>query len=235
MPGSWGLKGKTRQLAEAEYYFEGKELELQLVDINQPDLLQAELDKLDILLKYGDVTSAQYQTQTCMVKMRMVDRDVAGDLAQALAKIELQLEYGEITPVDYLTEKCAIKVSIAERDIVDPIEQGLTKLAIQLEHGAISEVQYNRQAADVKKEPYVNVVDIGVDPEGAITGYLELDWNDEFVAMLQNNGYVGASDDAIVNKWFNNVCRTILIQEQADLDYGMESESAATIRTISKD
>ena len=34
MPASWGLKGKTRAIAEAEYYYEGEELEKALAEIN---------------------------------------------------------------------------------------------------------------------------------------------------------------------------------------------------------
>jgi hypothetical protein len=40
--------------------------------------------------------------------------------------------------------------------------------------------------------------------------------------MLHENGYVGQSDEEVVNRWFNDVCRTVLIQEKADLDYGLE-------------
>ena len=40
--------------------------------------------------------------------------------------------------------------------------------------------------------------------------------------MLQTNGYTGKSDDDIVNSWFNDLCRTILQQEMADMDFGMQ-------------
>jgi len=40
--------------------------------------------------------------------------------------------------------------------------------------------------------------------------------------MLMDSGYKGKSDEDIVNKWFNDVCRTVLIQEQADMDFGLE-------------
>ena len=44
------------------------------------------------------------------------------------------------------------------------------------------------------------------------------------VKFLHENGYTGESDEAVVNKWFNDVCRTVLIQEMADLDYGLQEE-----------
>ena len=194
MPGSWGLKGKTRDIAEAEYYLEGSELEKRLVDINQLDPLLVELEKLEIALKYEEVTPAQYSAQKCSLRAKIIERDITDDTACAIAKADLDLEYEQITPV-----------------------------------------QHARRVADIKKEPYVNIVDMGVDPNGAVTGYMELDWNDEFVTMLQDNGYTGLNDEDVVNKWFNNVCRTILIQEQADLDYGMEPKDDPAVRTIRKD
>ena len=54
---------------------------------------------------------------------------------------------------------------------------------------------------------------------------MELDWNDQFVAMLQTQGYTGESDESVVNKWFNDICRTVLLQEQADLDFGMQAQN----------
>jgi hypothetical protein len=33
---------------------------------------------------------------------------------------------------------------------------------------------------------------------------------------------VGKSDEEIVNIWFNRICRTIVAQEGADLDYGLQ-------------
>jgi hypothetical protein len=64
---------------------------------------------------------------------------------------------------------------------------------------------------------------MGVDPDNVVQGYFELDWNDAFVAMLQEKGMQGTSDEDVVNKWFNAVCRTVLLQEQADHDYGMQT------------
>jgi hypothetical protein len=63
---------------------------------------------------------------------------------------------------------------------------------------------------------------MGIDPENVVQGYFELDWNDEFVQYLMAQGIAGDSDEDVVNKWFNAVCRTVLLQEKADLDYGLQ-------------
>ncbi len=82
--------------------------------------------------------------------------------------------------------------------------------------------KYDKEEATEKDEPWVNVIKMGIDPENVVQGYFELDWNDQFVQYLMSQGIEGASDEDVVNKWFNAVCRTVLIQEKADLDYGLQ-------------
>ena len=140
MPASWGLKGKTRAVAEAEYYYEGEDLEKALAEIN----------------------------------------------------------------------------SNSEE------EKTIAQLEIDFNNGKIGRYEFEKEIANLKNEPYVNVMKLEVNPENAKAGYMELDWNDKFVAFLSENGYTGESDEAVVNKWFNDVCRTVLVQEMADQDYGLQ-------------
>lgn len=93
-----------------------------------------------------------------------------------------------------------------------------------LEEETVIESKYDKEAATAAGEPWVNVLRMGIDPDNVVQGYFELDWNDEFVVMLQEAGIKGASDEDVVNKWFNAVCRTVLIQEKADQDYGFEED-----------
>ena len=39
------------------------------------------------------------------------------------------------------------------------------------------------------EEPMVKVLSVNVNPENPRNGFFELDWNKEFVNMLQQNGY----------------------------------------------
>ena len=141
MPGSWGLRGKTRAIAEAEYYYEGDELKAKLAEIEADgDPIQTEINVLGEKLKAGELTFPEYE----------------------------------------------------------------------------------KECANVKGEPYVNVLDMGIDPDNVSNGYFELDYNDLFVKMLSEHGITGKSDEEIVNVWFNRICRTIVAQEGADLDYGLQ-------------
>ena len=79
-----------------------------------------------------------------------------------------------------------------------------------------------KDLATEKKEPYVNVLSMDVDPDNLHAGAFELDWNEYFVARLVKAGYMMNKDDTdaeIVDRWFQNVCRHVVMetweQEQA--------------------
>ena len=67
--------------------------------------------------------------------------------------------------------------------------------------------------------PWVKVVEVHFDKDNPTRGYFELDWNDDFVGLLGEAGYAGPSNEAIVDLWFNDLCRSIVLeQEMADND-----------------
>lgn len=111
-----------------------------------------------------------------------------------------------------------------EYEGVDADTKSKAALTRKFKSGKIDQNEYDKQMATLNGEPFVRVLDMGMNPEMVTQGYFELDWNDEFVKMLTTAGLAGTSDEDIVNKWFNAVCRTVLNQELADRDYGMEDE-----------
>ena len=80
--------------------------------------------------------------------------------------------------------------------------------------------QSPKAIATAAGQPWVNVLGIEVDPENPGAGSFELDWNDIFVARLIKSGYQGKTDQDIVDNWFQDVCRHVVMetyqQEQAD-------------------
>ena len=72
---------------------------------------------------------------------------------------------------------------------------------------------------DTKKseEPMVKVLNLNVNPDNPRNGFFELDWNDEFVNMLQQSGYQGQTEEEIVDRWFQTLCRTIGNEQGIDV------------------
>ena len=79
-----------------------------------------------------------------------------------------------------------------------------------------------KQKATENNEPYVAIVSMDIDPANLHQGAFELDWNEIFIARLVKAGYMMKPTDAdsdIVDRWFQNVCRHVVMetweQEQA--------------------
>lgn len=70
-----------------------------------------------------------------------------------------------------------------------------------------------KELATEAGDPYINIISVELDPDDIGNGSFELDWNDVFVARLVKAGYMQRkddTDDVIVDRWFQSVCRNIL-------------------------
>ena len=75
-----------------------------------------------------------------------------------------------------------------------------------------------KERATRKKEPWVGVLETHVNQDNIRNGFFELDWNDEFVLKLKQEGYGadGDKDEEIVDRWFRELCANVVV----DGDYG---------------
>jgi hypothetical protein len=84
-----------------------------------------------------------------------------------------------------------------------------------------------KDIANENNEPWVSIVNVDLDPSNIGSGAFELDWNDKFVANLVRAGYKGKTDQQIVDQWFQDVCRNVVLenfeQEQADPEQRLSS------------
>tara|TARA_B100000242_G_scaffold289834_1_gene260284 strand:- start:353 stop:730 length:378 start_codon:yes stop_codon:yes gene_type:complete len=65
--------------------------------------------------------------------------------------------------------------------------------------------------ATKKKEPYIEVIGLDIDANNPVQGAFELDWNEYFVEELKSKGFNGATDEDIVDQWFNQVCKNVAL------------------------
>ncbi len=130
----------------------------------------------------------------------------------------------EIAKAKYELSGIELKKALAKAEVDTVEEKAKAEVQVEFDEGVIDQVEFDKRIAIVDKTPWVEVKKMEVNPDDPKAGYMELDWNDEFVAMLQEKGYSGESDESVVNKWFNDVCRTVLLQEMEDQDYGLENQ-----------
>ena len=69
-----------------------------------------------------------------------------------------------------------------------------------------------KELATERGEPWVTVVQVELDPENIGNGAIELDWNEFFVAKLIRSGYKGKDDSQIVDQWFTDLCRNVVLE-----------------------
>ena len=74
-----------------------------------------------------------------------------------------------------------------------------------------------KEIATANKEPWVSVLTTHVNKENIRNGFFELDWNEYFVLQLRGAGYVGQTDEAVVDAWFTELCRNVAAEEGVDM------------------
>ena len=84
----------------------------------------------------------------------------------------------------------------------------------------LSKLAKEKEIATAKEEPWVALVSMDVDYEDLNNGSFELDWNDKFITNLIRFGYQGKTDADLVDQWFTDVCRNVVLEtfEQAQAD-----------------
>jgi hypothetical protein len=75
-----------------------------------------------------------------------------------------------------------------------------------------------KEAATLKKEPYIAVLNTHINTDNVRNGFFELDWNEYFVLKLKEAGYNGDSEEAIVDAWFKDLCRDVALDEGVNMD-----------------
>jgi len=75
-----------------------------------------------------------------------------------------------------------------------------------------------KEIANANKEPWVAVIDVQVNQENPKNGFFELDWNEYFIVSLREAGYTGGTDEELVDKWFQDLCREIGNDEGLPMD-----------------
>jgi hypothetical protein len=81
-----------------------------------------------------------------------------------------------------------------------------------------------KEAATARGEPWVAVMDTHVNKDNIRNGFFELDWNEYFVLQLRSNGFQGETEEAVVDQWFQELCRNIGSEADINMDRRGKSE-----------
>jgi len=116
--------------------------------------------------------------------------------------LELDARYGHISAYDAAIRRVTMAHS-------EGIERELALLDVEHQFGDLSDLAYEKQRAALKNEPWIGIVNSGFDPSQGIDGvFFEFDWNPQWIEFLRQHGYIGHTDDQVIDDWFTDVCRS---------------------------
>lgn len=102
-PFSWGMKGKTRELAQAEYELEGYDLSLRLLEIHKDeyDIDDYNRKLYDLKLNHEQITRQEYN--------RLLITLIKDEKQKTLATLELDHADGKVTQIEYDKQSATIR------------------------------------------------------------------------------------------------------------------------------
>jgi len=76
-----------------------------------------------------------------------------------------------------------------------------------------------KERATASGEPYVAVLETHVNKENLRNGFFELDWTEQFVLQLKQEGYgfEGDPEEQVVDRWFRTLCKDVASEEGVDM------------------
>lgn len=75
-----------------------------------------------------------------------------------------------------------------------------------------------KDLATERKEPWIGVLETHVNKDNVRNGFFELDWNEYFIVQLRSAGYSGNTDEEIIDKWFQDLCRNVGAEAGIDME-----------------
>ncbi len=117
-------------------------------------------------------------------------------------------------------DKLEASIAKAEQDLTEAnnrlaAAEAASKTAVEAEETA---KLTPKERATRRKEAWVGVINTHVNKDNIRNGFFELDWNDQFVLQLKQEGYGedGDKEEEIVDRWFRELCANVVV----DGDFG---------------
>lgn len=95
LPAAWGLTGKSRKIAEAEYYYDGYDLEVELALIDHGDSVEYNKALIAIDLKHNKID--QLEADRKLAKLKHPE----GSVELEVALLEVSRKHEMISQIDY--------------------------------------------------------------------------------------------------------------------------------------
>lgn len=103
LPGHWGLKGKTREIAKAEYELEGYDLEKKILEIKRDELTEDAFREksIDLERKYNRINDYEYRL--------MLTGLIKDETQREVARLEVEYSNGNMSDLEYQKAVATVK------------------------------------------------------------------------------------------------------------------------------
>ena len=187
------LKGKPYEISKAHYELDGEDLERRLLEIDIKDDNKLALSLLDVDKKYNHITDEEYDRKVVELKFEGTELEIEN--------LMLDRKYRHITKEEYDYRLVELKYKDSENKTDLPF----VRLELDKKYGKLTEKEFDKAVYSLGNKPWVDIVHSEYnDNEGSDGFAFELDWNEAFITLLRSEGYNGATEEAIVEQWFED-------------------------------
>lgn len=141
-----------------------------------------------------------------------------------LKLLGIEREYNKISFYEY---------KMQEIDLLhtDEINNKLQKAELDLSVNKLTSTEHEKLVSTINDQPWVGVKNSNYEADKGLGGLeFELDWNEQFILFLAENGYKGINDQTVVESWFNDLCKSVVAEEGLD-EYmnALDNENTSTL------
>jgi hypothetical protein len=114
--------------------------------------------------------------------------------------------------------KAQAEQSLAQAEAAKKVAEDATAAAERAKEAEELAKLNPKERANKRGEPWVAVLNTHVNKDNIRNGFFELDWNDQFVLKLKQEGYGfdGDKDEDIVDRWFRELCANVVVDDGFD-------------------
>ncbi len=135
-----------------------------------------------------------YELEEKLAELYMSSDELTGHI------LDLKATYGLINEEEYDLGKAQL--------IEDEIERQVAVVEAKVRSGEIDPNEGEKEIATLRGEPWIKIINDGLDEERGIDSFFfEFDWNTMWIMKLREAGYTGATEEILVQAWFQDVCR----------------------------
>ena len=145
MPGSWGLKGKTFEIAKAEYELEGIDLEVKLAEINH-GITSKEARANRVVREYKNGKITEHEQDKMLIEI------IEPEESKELKLLETEYRFSKITHYEY--DQSLAKLTTTPETLL------IALIAVDLKHSKITPHEHDKRIVELESDETTRAINL---------------------------------------------------------------------------